>query len=499
MGEIEPLVESLGNPGDPAEVAARFLDLPWLLLLDSATAGAASAHRAATDDAHQLGRFSFLAADPYAMIRSKGAVTERRRRGGEWQRSAEDPLEAARGLLSEGGAQPIPGLPPFQGGAAGYVGYDYGAVLERIPSTRYDDLTIPDVMLGLYDWVIAWDHVIGTAWLISTGLPAGGPGGEQHARERATLVHARLGSPPVRTRPRPEPGAGPAPAPSYPVLASEAAEAIGLRSTFTHRGYLDAVARVREYIIAGDIFQANLSQRFQTALGDAGFELYRRLRRRNPAPFAAYLDLGELRVLSASPERFLRLDEDGRRVETRPIKGTRPRGLGPMHDLALGRALAESDKDRAENVMIVDLLRNDLSRVCRPGTVRVPELFALEQHPTVHHLVSTVVGELEPQADAVDLLRAAFPGGSITGAPKVRAMEIIAELEPTRRGVYCGSIGYLSRTGAMDTSIVIRTYLALRNQVYFQAGGGIVADSDPEQEYRETLDKARALIEVLSE
>jgi para-aminobenzoate synthetase component 1 len=218
-----------------------------------------------------------------------------------------------------------------------------------------------------------------------------------------------------------------------------------------------------------------------------------------PAPFAAYLDLGELRVLSASPERFLRLDEDGRRVETRPIKGTRPRGLGPMHDLALGRALAESDKDRAENVMIVDLLRNDLSRVCRPGTVRVPELFALEQHPTVHHLVSTVVGELEPQADAVDLLRAAFPGGSITGAPKVRAMEIIAELEPTRRAVYCGSIGYLSRTGAMDTSIVIRTYLALRNQVYFQAGGGIVADSDPEQEYRETLDKARALIEVLSE
>ncbi len=278
----------------------------------------------------------------------------------------------------------------------------------------------------------------------------------------------------------------------------QGAEAIELRSTFTHRGYLDAVARVREYIVAGDIFQANLSQRFQAPLGEPPFELYRRLRCRNPAPFSAYLGFDGLEVVSASPERFLRLDENRRHVETRPIKGTRPRGLGPMHDAALGRALAESEKDRAENVMIVDLLRNDLSRVCRPGTVRVPELFALEHHPTVHHLVSTVVGELDPAADAVDLLRATFPGGSITGAPKVRAMEIIAELEPTRRGVYCGAIGYLSGTGAMDTSIVIRTFLALRGQVYFQAGGGIVADSDPELEYRETVDKARALIEALS-
>jgi para-aminobenzoate synthetase component 1 len=285
--------------------------------------------------------------------------------------------------------------------------------------------------------------------------------------------------------------------PSFPVLGVEGAERIGLRSSFTHRAYLEAVARVREYILAGDIFQANLSQRFEGPLAEPTFDLYRRLRRRNAAPFAAYLDLGSFAVLSASPERFLRLDENRRHVETRPIKGTRPRGLGPMHDAALGRALAESDKDRAENVMIVDLLRNDLSRVCRPGTVRVPELFALEQHPTVHHLVSTVVGELEPGTAPVELLRAAFPGGSITGAPKVRAMEIIAELEPTRRGVYCGSIGYISSTGAMDMSIVIRTYVALRGRVYFQAGGGIVADSDPEQEYRETLDKARALIEVL--
>jgi para-aminobenzoate synthetase component I len=281
------------------------------------------------------------------------------------------------------------------------------------------------------------------------------------------------------------------------VSGIESAGRLDLQSTFTRQGYLEAVTRVREYILAGDIFQANLSQRFQGTWESTPLDLYHRLRRRNPAPFAAYLGFNDVAVLSASPERFLRLD--GGHIETRPIKGTRPRGLGPMHDAALGRALAESRKDRAENVMIVDLLRNDLSRVCRPGTVRVPELFALEHHPTVHHLVSTVVGEIEPGAGAVELIRAAFPGGSITGAPKVRAMEIIAELEPTQRGVYCGSIGYLSATGAMDTSIVIRTYLLLNGQVYFQAGGGIVADSDPELEYRETLDKARGLIETLAE
>ena len=368
---------------------------------------------------------------------------------------------------------------------AGYIGYDYGAVLEHLPPTRYDDLALPDVVLGRYDWVIAWDQQAGAAWLVSRGGP-----------ERRRMVLERLASAEARSArhaPAGEPWPRGAAAPAY---ASDAAADIGLRSTFTHRGYLNAVAKVREYIVAGDIFQANLSQRFQAPLREQPFDLYRRLRRRNPAPFAAYLAFDDLTVLSASPERFLRLDPDGQ-VETRPIKGTRPRGLGPMHDAALGRALAESVKDRAENVMIVDLLRNDLSRVCRPGSVRVPELFALEQHPTVHHLVSTVLGVLEPGADAVDLVRAAFPGGSITGAPKVRAMEIIAELEPTRRGVYCGSIGYLSATGAMDTSIVIRTFVLRDGELYFQAGGGIVADSDPELEYRETLDKAAGLIATL--
>jgi para-aminobenzoate synthetase component 1 len=274
-------------------------------------------------------------------------------------------------------------------------------------------------------------------------------------------------------------------------------ERLGLRSSFTHDGYLEAVARVREYIFAGDIFQANMSQRFEAPLAESPWALYRRLRARNAAPFGAYLDFPEVVVLSASPERFLRVDVTGR-VETRPIKGTRPRGVGPEHDAALGQALVESGKDRAENLMIVDLMRNDLSRVCLPGTVRVSELFALEHYATVHHLVSTVVGTLAPGLNALDVLRGAFPGGSITGAPKLRAMEVIAELEPSQRGVYCGAIGYWSLTGALDTNIAIRTAVALGDRVYFSAGGGIVADSDPELEYRETLDKALGLIEALA-
>jgi para-aminobenzoate synthetase component I len=484
-----PLVEPLGRTADPAEICARFLDLPYVLFLDSAATQHADA------------AYSFLSADPAAVVRSKGAVTEVQRGAGGWIEVPGDGLAAARALLPTDRLDAVSGLPPFQAGLAGYIGYDWGAVLERLPRPRYDDLALPDMILGLYDWVIAWDHRIGSAWLISSGLPEVNGARERRARERMDMVRERLGrrSGSITAGYSGSRDRVGEPAPSYPVPSIRDAERIGLRSTFTRTGYLDAVRRVREYILAGDIFQANLSQRFQSHWSDSPYELYQRLRHRNPAPFAAYLGFGDVAVLSASPERFLRLDQDGGQIETRPIKGTRPRGLGPMHDAALGRALAESQKDRAENVMIVDLLRNDLSRVCRAGTVRVPELFALEHHPTVHHLVSTVVGEIEPGKGAVELIRAAFPGGSITGAPKVRAMEIIAELEPTQRGVYCGSIGYISSTGAMDTSIVIRTYVALDRQVYFQAGGGIVADSDPELEYSETLDKARGLIETLVE
>jgi para-aminobenzoate synthetase component 1 len=474
-----PLVHELSPAPDPAETVARFLGQPHLLFLDSASNPA------------RLGRYSFLMAAPVAVVRNRG-------RG-----PGPNGLQQIRALLSPYRADPVPDLPPFQGGAAGYIAYDFGAVLERLPAPRYDDLALPDLVFGLYDWVIAWDHQADRAWIISTGIPdpPAGPPLLPRAEERLVWVRRLLEGPTAgaggRTRIQRPVRPVTAPAPSFPVTGIEQAAEIGLRSSFTHRGYLDAVTRVREYIVAGDIFQANLSQRLHAPLEEDPWHLYRRLREVNPAPFAAYLEFDGLYLASASPERFLRLDTAGR-VETRPIKGTRPRGLSPLHDAALSQALRESEKDRAENLMIVDLLRNDLSRVCRPGTVRVPELFALEGYRTVHHLVSTVEGQLGAGRDATDLLAATFPGGSITGAPKVRAMEIIAELEPSRRGPYCGSVGYVSVTGAMDTSIVIRTFVALGGRAYFSVGGGIVADSDPEEEYRETLDKARALITALA-
>jgi para-aminobenzoate synthetase component 1 len=441
-----------------------------------------------------LGRYSFLAADPVALVRSTGALTQVRAPagGGTWSRFAGDPLAAAQEFLAPFRTEPLDGLPPFQGGAAGYLGYDWGETLERLPRARYDDRHAPDVVLGIYDWVIAWDHASARAWIVSTGIPQQGAARAPRAAERLALVRERLKD--RRTARPPDRRAGPPlrpSAPSYPVP-----DFPGVRSNFTRAGYLEAVSRVVEYIRAGDIFQANLSQRLEASYAGAPFELYQRLRARNPAPFAAFLDFDDVVIASASPERFVRVG-DGL-VEARPIKGTRPRGMGPEHDAALALALVESDKDRAENVMIVDLLRNDLSRVCRPGTVHAPELFAIEHYATVHHLVSTVVGDLAPNLDAGDLLRAAFPGGSITGAPKVRAMQVIAELEPTRRGAYCGAIGYWSVTGALDASIVIRTFVLNGATAYFQAGGGIVADSDPEEEYRETLDKARGLVAALA-
>jgi para-aminobenzoate synthetase component 1 len=482
-----PLVHEIGPAPDPLATCARFQGLPFVMLLDSVS------------DHEHVGRYSFLTADPFTAVRSKGQLTQQLVEG-KWIRVGADPLSQVRALLAPHATAPASGLPPFQGGAAGYVGYDWGMMLESVPRPRYDDLEVPDVHLALYDWVIAWDHRAGRAWVISTGIPEKGPARDRRAARRLAAVKERLavrrlGGWTVSDNTASRLTAYPSnrlTAPSYPVP-----DLPGVRSNFTRAGYLDAVARVIEYVFAGDIFQANLSQRLEAPLVGTTLELYDRLRRRNPAPFSAYLECGDLVVASSSPERFLRVEPDGS-VETRPIKGTRPRGHGPEHDAALARALTESDKDRAENVMIVDLLRNDLSRVCRPGTVRVPELFTIEHYATVHHLVSTVVGELEPERGPLDLIRAAFPGGSITGAPKVRAMQIIAELEPTQRAVYCGSIGYLSVTGALDTSIVIRTCLVRGGTVYAQVGGGIVADSDPEQEYRETLDKARGLVAALA-
>jgi para-aminobenzoate synthetase component 1 len=471
---VPPLVEELTPAPDPARCCEQLAGLPYRLFLDSAAT------------ATRLGRYSFLIADPIEVIERKGSSGA---------------LDEVRARLAPFHTEPVTGLPPFQGGAAGYIAYDWGLTLERLPAPRFDDLALPDVVLGIYDWVLAWDHVASRAWLISTGMPETSDAARvSRARQRASEVRDRLQVEPVLSD-GPETQRASLPertfAHSHPVESGWWPSSFDLRSSFTRTAYLDAVRRVRDYIFAGDIFQANLSQRFEAPLRESPWDFYARLRRRNPAPFAAFFDTPDAIVISASPERFLHVNRTGS-VETRPIKGTRPRGVGPEHDAALGQALAESAKDRAENLMIVDLMRNDLSRVCAPRTVRVSELFSLERYATVHHLVSTVVGQLEPGYDALHLLRAAFPGGSITGAPKLRAMEIIAEIEPSQRSVYCGSVGYWSVTGDLDTSIAIRTAVVRDGRVYFSAGGGIVADSEPEQEYRETIDKARALIDALA-
>jgi para-aminobenzoate synthetase component 1 len=269
-----------------------------------------------------------------------------------------------------------------------------------------------------------------------------------------------------------------------------------LKSNFSHEGYLEAVATAREYICAGDIFQVNLSQRFDVNLCIPPYDLYQRLRKINPAPFANYFNFDRVSIVGSSPERFLKVRGDW--VETRPIKGTRPRGGTPDKDKALAESLLASIKDRAENIMIVDLERNDIGRVCRYGTVKVSELAVLETYPTVFHLTSTVIGQLRENKSRTDLLKATFPGGSITGAPKVRAMEIIDELEPTRRSVYTGSLGYIGFNGDMDLDIVIRTIVVTGSRAYFQVGGAIVYDSEPESEYIETLDKGRAMFEALN-
>ncbi|WP_119459280.1 aminodeoxychorismate synthase, component I [Rhodospirillaceae bacterium SYSU D60014] len=445
---------------DPLDLFARFARLPGTVFLDSALPDGPT------------GRYSFIAADPFRTLRSRdGRITD----GAATANG--DPFAALQRLLAEYPVEPRPELPPFQTGVAGYFGYDLAQHLERVPPHGHDDQGFPDLLLGAYDVTVALDHDRRRAWILSSGYPeTTADGRAQRAETRLDWCRSIL--------------AGPPHAPPRATLGPGAAE-------MTCEDYLTMIRRTIDYIYAGDIYQANLTQRFRTELPpDADpFALYCALRRRNPAPFAAYLGFGEVVIASASPERFLQL-RDGR-VETRPIKGTRPRGRTPDEDRALAAELSESAKDRAENLMIVDLLRNDLSRVCRDHSVQVPALFALESYATVHHLVSVVTGELRDGMGPVDLLRATFPGGSITGAPKIRAMEIIAELEPTRRGPYCGSIGYIGFDGSMDTSITIRTYSIKDRVVTFQVGGGIVADSDPVAEYDESLTKARALQEAL--
>jgi para-aminobenzoate synthetase component 1 len=474
---VIPLVEELTPWLDPWDVCRRFTDLPHLLFLDSALPHST------------LGRYSFIAADPFHSMWSRG----RQIVDGILGPRQGDPFAALQERLQSWHCESVAGLPPFQGGAAGLFAYDLCHHIERLPRPRRDEFRTPDLAVGFYDWVVAFDHVHRRAWIVSTGLPEARPARRrQRASLRLQAVKRWLGENPIHTASPSERNPDdfinpfcPYPLPGLP----------GVFSNFDRPAYLAAAQRAIDYIHAGDCFQVNLSQRLLHPATLAPLELYGRLRQRNPAPFAGYFDLGDFVLAGASPERFLRV-EDGR-VETRPIKGTRPRGDTAEEDARLRDDLLHSAKDRAENVMIIDLLRNDLGRVCAYGSVQVPAVCRLESYRTVHHLVSEVVGQLRPGLGAIDLLRAAFPGGSVTGAPKVRAMEIIAELEPTARGPYCGSLGYIGFDGSMDTNILIRAFTIGRGWMQFPVGGGIVADSTPQAEYDETLHKAEGLLRAL--
>ncbi|MFH0963705.1 MAG: aminodeoxychorismate synthase component I [Planctomycetota bacterium] len=432
-----------------------------------------------------LARYSFLGSDPFLILSAQGnEITERTRPARRPSRTAVrkgNPFRALKNALSRFAVEASPCPCPFVGGAVGFFGYDLRHFVEKLPSRADRDCSIPDMYFAFYDALLAYDHS-SSEW---TALALEGPDGKTPGGKRVRDVLRDLRDLLLDADPVTDPS---------PRCVPRLRDGL-IRSNFTRDGYLAAVRRALDYIGAGDIFQVNLSQRFQTRLALPPAELYRVLRGVNPAPFAAFLASDDWAVLSSSPERFLLLR--GSNVSTRPIKGTRKHTGDPRADAALRSDLLASPKDRAELVMIVDLERNDLGRVCTYGSVRVTQPVVLEEHPTVFHLVATVEGRLHPAFGPVDLVRASFPGGSITGAPKVRAMEIIDELEPTARNLYTGSLGYIGFDGSMDLSIVIRTFLVDRSIVTFQVGGGIVADSDPPAEYEETLHKGRALLAAL--
>jgi len=420
-------------------------------------------------DSGGLGRMSFAGIDPFLVLRARGRACELVRPGGTVECLDAEPLELLRSLLSAHRLPRglVPGL-PFVGGAVGWLGYEAGAAWEKVTPRAPDELGLPDMEWGLYDAVAAHDPATGKVTFVAHDIAGRDPSALLAALEARILASEE----------RPAASAGKI-GQGHPV------------SDTGREGFMAGVERVRAYIASGDVYQVNLAHRYACRCTVSDDVLYARLRALSPAPFGAYLNFGYTRLLSVSPERFLSLR--GATVSTRPIKGTRPRGATPEEDARLRAELEASAKDHAELLMITDLERNDLGRVCRIGSVRVPVLRMTEAHPTVWHLVSEVTGELAEGRDAIDLLRASFPGGSITGAPKVRAMQVIAELERNRRGPYTGSIGYLGLDGDADLNIAIRTVVRAGDHAVYHVGGGITWDSDPEAEYEETLAKGRAL------
>jgi para-aminobenzoate synthetase component 1 len=468
------LFEEVTLPAPPHDFFATVQHRDHAFLLDSGLSSGG------------LGAYSFIGFDPFLVFKSKdGLITLTQ--NGHTETHPGNALAELQILLKRHhrsnpkcnpigytlGLGTIPPQLPFTGGAVGVFSYELCSQLEKIARTRPDDLVeIPDCEIAFYDAVIAHEHASARTWFVANPV-ANTPAAALFARLRSSIQ--AIGH--VSEKP--------------PVSQAGAPTA-----NFDFPAYTKAIARIKAYIASGDVYQVNLTQRFETPLPCEPYALYQRLRARSPAPFASYLSFGPVQVVSSSPERFLTVRD--RRVETRPIKGTRPRSADPAEDARLAAELLASEKDRAELLMIVDLERNDLGRVCEFGSVQVEKLWQLESHPTVHHLVATVSGRLREGLDVINCLRASFPGGSITGAPKIRSMEIIDELEPHRRHLYTGAIGYIGFDGNADLNIAIRTITCVNGHAYYHVGGGIVWDSDPAAEYQETLDKGRAMHEALT-
>jgi anthranilate synthase component I len=425
-------------------------------------------------------RYSFLGTEPARVVRIRGRTVEVETPGaGSKRETVDDPLDALRRILAGYRPVAVPGLPRFAGGAVGHVGYDVVRTFERLPSRVPDDLELPDACLLLAETLLVFDNVAQKIKVVSHAHVGDGTSPEaayDAAVARIDALIARLGAPVVE----------PAPVEAVP---GEVA------STFTQAGYEAAVERAKEYIRAGDVIQVVLAQRFEMPLAVPPFDVYRCLRTVNPSPYMFFLALGDHALAGASPEVMARV-EDGE-VTVRPIAGTRPRGTVEREDAALAAELAADAKELAEHVMLLDLARNDVGRVARPGSVQVTERFAIERYSHVMHLVSNVRGDLVAGRDCFDAFRAAFPAGTLSGAPKIRAMEIIEELEPVRRGIYGGAVGYFAFSGAMDTAIAIRTAIFRNGRAYVGAGAGIVADSQPEAEHRECVNKARAMVQAV--
>lgn len=463
---MQALKHELIYHDDSARLFERIAHEPWAMLLDSGQAIEASTGRPGS----QYGQYDIMVARPIATLVTKGLQTTIQENG-KTDTVDDDPFSILNQLLSQYKAQDI-GV-PFAGGAMGYFAYDLGRRLELLLDKNQPE-DIPELMIGIYDWAVIVDHRKQSSHLISHGF-------SKKTRDNWPALCRLFDAPYVPTE-KP-----------FVVMSDT-------QCNFSEATYIKAFDQIKSYIESGDCYQVNLAQRFSAEVGGDSWVAYKKLREISPAPFMAYMRLPNngndcFHVLSNSPERFIQVIGD--HVETRPIKGTRPRASDAEKDLAYAKELQESDKDKAENLMIVDLLRNDIGKSCETGSVKVEKLFQLQSFSNVHHLVSFVTAKLKRNATVIDLLKGCFPGGSITGAPKVRSMQIIEELEPNRRGVYCGAIGYIGFDGKMDTNIAIRTAVINNQMLSYYAGGGIVADSSGTKEYLETLDKASTMIELL--